>query len=129
MMKMTANLNPFVLLLGLAAIFSSGCTPEPGPGGNGEIKGSCAHHARLIPNTRVFIKYGTVNSPGTDLSVYDDSTVAGSDARFSFKDLEKGNYYLYGIGFDSSISLPVTAGVPVVLDKKEVQDILIPVTE
>lgn len=123
-----------LLLPGIAtaAIFTLsmfGCKPEPGPGGKGEIKGVCAHHSRPISGTRVFIKYGTVNSPGTDPTAYDDSTVAGADARFSFSELEQGTYYLYGIGFDSSISMPVTAGVPVVLDKKEVTDILIPVTE
>lgn len=118
-----------LVLFSAISLFVLGCEPEPGPGGKGEIKGICAHHARAIPGTRVFIKYGTVNSPGTDTKVYDDSTVAGSDARFSFKELEAGTYYLYGVGFDSSISMPVTAGLPVVLDKKETEDILIPVTE
>jgi hypothetical protein len=118
-----------IFLFSAVTLLYMGCEPEPGPGGKGEIKGICAHHSQAIPGTRVFIKYGTVNSPGTDPAVYDDSTVAGSDARFSFKELEQGTYYLYGIGFDSSISLPVTAGVPVVLDKKETEDILIPVTE
>jgi hypothetical protein len=122
-------LLPGIATVALFALSAIGCTPEPGPGGKGEIKGICAHHSRPIVGTRVFIKYGTINSPGTDPTAYDDSTVAGADARFSFPELEKGNYYLYGIGFDSSISLPVTAGVPVVLDKKEVEDILIPVTE
>lgn len=126
-MKIT-TIAGIVLATGLT-VLAVGCTPEPGPGGKGEIKGTCAHHARLISGTRVYIKYGTVNSPGTDPAAYDDSTVAGTDARFSFKELEKGTYYLYGIGYDSSISMPVSAGVPVVLDRKEVEEILIPVTE
>ena len=106
------------------------CTPEEGLGGKAEIKGLAAHHSLAIPDCRVFIKYGVFNSPGTDPGLYDDSTVAGNDGRFVFSELQKGSYYLYGIGYDSTIGMPVTAGIPVILEeKKQSIEVLLPVTE
>lgn len=119
-----------VLGMALLAVLFSGCNPEPGPGGKAEIRGTAAHHANPIPGTRVFIKYDAINSPGTSSSVYDDSTVAGSDGRFVFPDLQKGPYYVYGIGWDSTVDAEVRAGIPVVLtEKDEIEDVILPVTE
>lgn len=123
-LKKTIFLPALALLLAIAA-----CTPDPGPGGKGTIQGFTRHHDEDIPGTKVYIKYGTTDSPGTDPAVYDDSTTADGSAFFQFNELEKGTYYVFGIGFDSAINQVVRAGVPVVLDKKETQDILLPVTE
>ena len=123
------NFQCLVGILALAAL-AVACEPEPGPGGKAEIRGVAAHHATVIPATRVFIKYDANESPGTLSSLYDDSTVAGSDGRFDFSELQRGVYYLYGIGWDSTIDQEVRAGMPVVLtEKNEIEDVILPVTE
>jgi hypothetical protein len=128
--KMVIMKRMMIVLAAFAALGIWGCTPEPGPGGLAQITGVTAHHAQVIPGTRVFIKYDASTSPGTSPSAYDDSTQSGSNGRFSFVDLEKGVYYIYGIGFDSTVGMPVSAGIPVVIsEKKEVEEVLLPVTE
>lgn len=112
------------------AAFAVACEPEPGLGGKARIRGVASHHAAVIPSTRVFIKYDANESPGTLTTLYDDSTVAGSDGRFEFSELQRGVYYLYGIGWDSAIGQVVRAGIPVVLtERNEVEDVILPVTE
>lgn len=108
----------------------TGCEREAGLGGQAEIKGVAAHHAVPIAGTRVFIKYGAKTSPGTTTTIYDDSTAADANGRFSFTELERGAYYIFGVGFDTNINMPVMAGMPVVIvEKKEVKEVTLPVTE
>jgi len=119
-----------LFLLVFPVLLAASCTPEEGPGGTAKINGLAAHHSLPIPDTKIWIKYGTSESPGIDTQLYDDSTQAGQDGRFEFSGLQKGVYYLYGIGYDSTIDMPVTAGIPVVLaEKGQVKEVLLPVTE
>ncbi|MEM7035639.1 MAG: hypothetical protein AAF570_01595, partial [Bacteroidota bacterium] len=119
----------FILALSATMLFVA-CKPDPGPGGEAVINGVAKHHDDEIPNTKVYIKYGTLESPGLDPGVYDDSTTAGADARFQFSGLERGEYYVYGIGYDAAIDTTVRAGVPVNIEEAgEVIEILLPVTE
>jgi len=82
-------------------------------GGNAVVKGEVKHHAKLIPNATVYIKFNTSEFPGKDVTLYDDKFVADADAKYSFK-CYKGEYYLYAVGFDSAEPPPgtVTGGVP-----------------
>jgi hypothetical protein len=44
--------------------------------------------------------------------------------------LKKGNYYIYGVGFDSTINQVVTGGLNVKITKKdEMAEVTLPVTE
>lgn len=118
---------PALFLLALSLGFSS-CVQE-GPGGTSTINGVAAHHDLPIPDTKVYILYGSKESPGTDPALYDDSTTANSSAEFSFTGLQKGEYYLYGIGYDSAIGEPVRAGIPVDLESGKTVEVVVPVTE
>lgn len=116
---------PFILLL-----FTYISCTKPGPGGEAEIHFDVKHHSVLIPNSVVYIKYDATDFPGTDLSKYDASTITNSVAHGSFKNLKKGNYYLYGVGFDSAVNQTVTGGLKVKISKKdEMVDVILQVTE
>ena len=116
-----------LVMVGTTLVFT-GCVEE-GPGGTARIDGVTQHHDLDIPNTTVYIQYGSLLSPGTDPSLYDDSTSSNSNAEFSFTGLQKGDYYLYGIGYDSAIGQPVRAGIPVSLKSGESTNVIVPVTE
>lgn len=120
-----------LLLLFLACTLTLGLAScaEEGPGGSATINGTTAHHDDPIPDCKVYIRYGSKESPGTDPALYDDSTSSNSEARFSFPGLERGEYYVYAVGFDSAIGEPVRAGAPVDLKSGQTVDIVIPVTE
>ncbi len=105
------------------------CTKE-GPGGKATIKGMVMHHTKPIPGTVVYIKYGATESPGKSPSNYDANVTADASANYKFESLQKGHYYLYGIGFDSTLSKPVTGGIPIeIKDATGTTTTNVPVTE
>lgn len=129
-MKKTGMSRSFsvCILFYALCIFTFSCGKE-GPGGKGGIKGVVRHHAKPIPGAVVYIKYGAKESAGTNTTYYDASVNADANAAYEFTDLKKGDYYLLGIGFDSSIVQVVTGGVPVSIGKNEIVQADVPVTE
>jgi hypothetical protein len=115
-------------LLAVSILTLPSCKPE-GTGGSSEIALFVKHHSAPIPGATVYIKYGTSESPGTTASSFDDAVMADADGHAHFHDLVKGDYYLYGVGFDSSISQVVMGGVPVKLKNGEEKEVTVAVTE
>jgi len=87
-------------------------------GGQSIIKGSVYHHSRSIANARVFIKFNATEFPGQDTTLYDANVWADAKGTFSIK-CYKGNYYLYGYGFDNLIPSVVKGGIPVKIRNNE----------
>jgi hypothetical protein len=119
----------------LVALSFTSCEKE-GTGGNAEIAVWVKHHDELISGATVYIKYGAKEFPGEDLSLYDDSEVCGTEGEDEghthFHDLKKGDYYLYAIGYDSSIAQIVKGGIPIEITKEKQDsetEIDVPVTE
>jgi hypothetical protein len=117
-----------ILLLIIFAVNFSACLKE-GPGGKSSISGAVMHHEIIIPNSTVYIKYNATEFPGTDLSKYDASTTADASAHYEFKGLRKGDYYLYGVGFDNMIADEVTGGIHVKIKYNTDSEADVPVTE
>ncbi|MBA3970838.1 MAG: hypothetical protein H0X46_01595 [Bacteroidetes bacterium] len=115
-----------IFIFAVLLFVTMGCTKE-GTGGKASVSGNVKHHQELIPNAMVYIKYGATEFPGADVSVYDDKVTADANSHYEFKDLEKGDYYLYSIGMDGSDI--VKGGIGVVLLRKTHTDSDIPVTE
>ena len=124
--------NKAILFLGLIISFGIlvGCT-KAGTGGKATVNGHVKHHETTIPGSMVYVKYGAVEFPGSDVSTYDESTLASSgDGHYEFKELNKGNYYIYGVGYDSTISESVVGGTPIKIKKKtESIEMNVPVAE
>lgn len=97
-------------------------------GGTSTIKGIVAHHSRAIPNSRVFIKFNAKEFPGEDTTVYDAKVTADAGGNYSIK-CYKGDYYLYGFGYDDLIKQNVSGGVPVHVRRNEQVNSDVPVTE
>lgn len=112
---MKATTKIFLAILSIAIIAS--CKKE-GIGGKASVTGKILHHSLPIPNATVYIKYGTQEFPGVDPSAYDASVTAGADAKYTFTELRKGNYYLFSIGYDTAISQTVRGGIPVGIKSK-----------
>ncbi len=106
----------------------SSCYKE-GNGGKSIVNGYVSHHSHKIPGATVYIKYGAVEFPGTDVSKYDASVTADAAAHYEIKDLRKGEYYLYGVGYDNSIMEIVSGGIGIKLKYNKVTTTDIPVTE
>lgn len=108
-------------------VFSS-CYKE-GNGGKSIVNGYVSHHSHRVPTATVYIKYDAVEFPGNDVSKYDASVTADATAHFEFKDLRKGDYYLYAVGYDNSIMETVSGGTGIKLKYNKATSTDIPVTE
>ena len=115
-------------LFALVIVTASGCKKE-GIGGDSTIAVLVKHHEQLIPHAKVYIKYGAKEFPGATLTNYDDSVTTDAAAHAHIEELVKGDYYLYGIGYDSTISSEVSGGIAVKLSKGTELEVDVPVTE
>jgi hypothetical protein len=99
-------------------------------GGRSTIHGKVSHHAKPIPYATVFIKFNAKEFPGNDTTLYDDKVRADANGDYSIK-CHRGDYYLYGYGFDYDITAPfiVVGGTPVKMHNKETSEINVAVTE
>jgi hypothetical protein len=116
------------------AVLSIVACKKNGTGGENTIAAFPKHHGVTIPNATVFIKYGATELPGINASDFDDSKVAikeGSGAAHAhFEGLLKGDYYIYAIGFDSTVNETVSGGIAVKISKKSgEQDVDVALTE
>lgn len=118
------------LLLCLLTL-SSSCKKEEGIGGEASIKGYVKHHDDAIPNADVYIKYGATELPGMAAGDFDAETKAtANDAYFEFTKLQRGDYYLFAIGYDSACACEVIGGVSIqIVEKTETVESNIPITE
>jgi hypothetical protein len=115
----------FAILLALTV---SSCHKE-GLGGNGSISGTVYHHSDPIPNCVVYLKFNTQDFPGESPSLYDASVTADNKGAYTFPKVYKGEYYIYGVGFDAQIGQIVRGGVPVKAKRNKLTTQDVPVTE
>lgn len=99
-------------------------------GGKAEIKGQVKHHLKIIPGATVYIKFNAKEFPGSDVSLYDDKVTADANGNYTIKCF-KGNYYLYGVGYDEDVPPPhtVKGGAPINIRNREVVEAELAVTE
>lgn len=119
------------IILPVIFLFLFSFCKKNGTGGKATIKATVSHHEKIIPGATVYIKYGAKEFPGSNPSSY-DANYSAPDGTCEIKDLLRGDYYLYAVGFDSSIGELVKGGVPVKIksrDKRDTQDVTVAVTE
>ncbi len=97
-----------VILLFFAASCNKGddgpATDTAGKGGNAILKITPRHHGNQIDSCTIYVKYNAVDAPVNGR--YDDSAkciLTGGIPVATFSGLKKGNYYLYGYGWDPSL--------------------------
>lgn len=124
--KTTLILAYLILLLAFA-----GCKKD-GTGGEATVATIAKHHERAIPHATIYIKYGAKDFPGSDVGSYNASQVTDRNGHTHFENLLKGNYYFYGVGYDSSAQTVVKGGVGLKIDRKnrkEETELIVPITE
>lgn len=129
---MKGFVNTVLVLATTISVFAC-CRPEEqtevgGKGGNATLKVTPQHHGNNIPNSKVQIKYNTQELPTSfdevEMTVDDNGKPVAT-----FSGLKKGNYYIYGSGYDSSIGQNVVGGIPYTITEENTQSITVPVTE
>ncbi|MGL5891850.1 MAG: hypothetical protein ACRC3B_18295 [Bacteroidia bacterium] len=118
------------VLFTVTLIFA-GCKKD-GTGGNASLGITAKHHGAPIAGTVVYIKYGAEEFPGEDVSKYDASVTADNSGYAVIPNLRYGKYYIYGVGFDSSLQEIVKGGMPLKIkwsDRKDVQKEDLSITE
>ncbi|MBN8670825.1 MAG: hypothetical protein ACK4EY_12480 [Flavipsychrobacter sp.] len=124
------------LLLAVSALSIYACrdktsaNPEPiaGKGGNAILNIVAKHHSKNIDSITVYIKYNTQDAT----VVYDDSVKAvmkDNKPIATFTNLKAGKYYIYGFGWDPSISSAVKGGIPYTITEDKQLNITLPVSE
>lgn len=117
---------PVICVLGV--LFLLGACKKNQLGGKSTIKGLVMHHETVIPNAIVYIKFNAKEFPGKDVTKYDSYFKTGADGSYEFKTY-KGDYYLYGVGYDNGISKAVTGGLPVHIRNNETVNADLAITE
>jgi hypothetical protein len=132
--KVELQMNKYLLaflLLPAILILNSCC--KGGSGGKATLNCSVFHHTKPIVGATVYIKYNATEFPGTDPSSYSDhQTASGASNTITFTGLNCGDYFLYGVGYDSSLMVPVTGGIHFQIkysDRKHTETTNVPVTE
>ena len=86
-----------------------------GTGGEYSLVLTVRHHSLPIDSGKVYIKYNAVDAPAS-LDLYEDSKAILENengvTQVTFSGLQKGEYYLYGTGWDPSIFKVVKGGLP-----------------
>lgn len=119
------------VVIGSTALFAA-CKKDPvaGKGGNAVLKITPRHHGKNIDSCKIYIKYNTQDLPAD--GKYDDSATCvpdGGTPVATFSNLKKGNYYLYGSGWDPDIAQGVVGGTPYVISDENLQSYNLSVSE
>lgn len=128
-------LPAFLAIMGSATLFVTSCNRQDksdgegaGKGGNATLRVTPRHHGINIDSCMVYIKYNSSEIAST----YDDSiwcVPSGGKPVATFSQLKKGNYYIYGKGWDPTIIQEVVGGIPFTITEEKTIDIEVPVTE
>jgi hypothetical protein len=121
-----------IFLLATAALFTIFSCKKSDTGGHAHIVAYTNHHGVAINFPTVYVKFGTKEKPSDPTNDYDMKLVGVHENHVHIDDLRYGDYYLYAVGFDSSIMLPVKGGVPVKIkwgQRHEETEVNIAVTE
>jgi hypothetical protein len=113
-MKMKTKLIILLLLI-VTTSFSCKKKSKAGLGGNANLKVAAQHHGLLIDSCTISIKFNSLDAPSDGVYDLTQKVSKGNagDSYTIFKGLKAGDYYVYGIGWDPSISNNVSIIVPV----------------
>jgi len=133
------NRKKIFFLLALIFIFSCKKAEDKcigGSGGSLTLKVYLQHSEHAVVNLKnyrdtVYIKYNVTEFPGYDLSAYDATLIGEWPGDYvTVPNLKCGNYFIYGVGYESVHGYRVAGGIPFTTDKKEGEvSVTIPVSE
>lgn len=124
-------MKQLLLILIISILLIASCKKND-TGGTASVTITSTHHGKKIPLTNVYIKYGAKEFPGLDVNSYSAVQASDLEATTSFENLRQGDYYFYGVGYDSAIQAPVRGGIGVSIKWKERKNKIVmelPITE
>lgn len=125
------NMKKLLLISVISMLLILSCKKND-TGGSATITITSTHHGKKIPLTNVYIKYGAREFPGQDVSSYDAVQTSNLEGKATFEDLRYGDYFFYGVGYDSAIQAPVMGGIGLSIKWKERKnkiELELPITE
>ena len=121
-----------IIILTLIWVGINSCEKD-GLKGDATIVAFPQHHGKNIFGATVYVKFKTKDLPANPTTNYDLKIVGdANEEHVHIRGLLWGDYYLYAVGYDSTIHLPVVGGiaVPITWDKRQTEiDINVPVSE
>jgi len=120
-----------VLIIVISTMLITNCK-KGDTGGKATITAYVKHHDKPINLPTIYVKFDAKELPGDPTNNYDLKLEGKHENHLHIKELRYGNYYLYAVGFDSTIMLPVTGGIPVEIkwkDRNKEIVVDVPVTE
>jgi hypothetical protein len=121
-----------ILVIAVAAALASAGCKKGETGGDATLGITAKHHGVIIPGTTIYIKYDAEDFPGEDITQYDASVTANASGYAEIPNLRYGNYYIYGVGYDSALQETVKGGAPIKIkwsDRKDTQKEDLSITE
>lgn len=122
----------YLKLILVISVITFNCCKKNNTGGFAIVNINSTHHGKKIPFTKVYIKYGAKEFPGLNTNTYNSSQTSDLEAITSFKGLRYGDYYFYGIGYDSAVQAFVRGGIGVSINwkqRKNEVNMELPITE
>jgi hypothetical protein len=102
-------------------------------GGQCEVAAFPQHHGKSIYGATMYVKFGAKDLPSNPTTNYDLKIVGEpEEEHVHIKNLRYGHYFLYAVGWDSTISQQVTGGIALKIkwsERKKEVDVNVPVTE
>lgn len=141
MKKTILFLSLLVLIVGVQSCKKK--CKEAGLGGNLTVVAFLQHHTKPIINhvgysDTVYVKYNTQDFPGVTVP-HENPPLTGFDTYFvgeegedhvHLEGLKCGDYYIYGVGMDTTGPYRVLGGIPFSTDKESGEvDLNLPVSE
>jgi hypothetical protein len=104
---------------------------KAGTGGANTLVISPEHHGSPIKGATAYLKFDTKEQPGTEASDYDLIEIGEQkEDHIHVEGLKPGKYYIYCVGYDSTIFQIVKGGIPLTVKSKSGETaIAVPVTE
>lgn len=127
----TPDMKHYKLLLGAGLLLLNACSKDDSPS-TFTLNVIPKHHGRAIDSCTVYIKYNTVDAPAN--GIYDDSVrcvPVGGVSTAVFRSLKRGSHYLYGYGWDPTLTPPkaVKGGYAAPDNGDDVQSVELAVSE
>lgn len=127
-------MSKYIFLFSIVYVifFSTSCKRKTtgGLGGNAILKIYPKHHNLSIDSCTVYIKFNSSELPTNGVYDMEEKVVkVGSESYATLSGLKKGYYYIYGYGWDPSISENVKGGIPYRIKEETEISITLPVTE
>ncbi|MES2565379.1 MAG: hypothetical protein V4565_00835 [Bacteroidota bacterium] len=108
-----------IFALAIIALLTNSCK-KSSTGGDATVVAFPKHHGTPIKGATIYIKFNAKDLPSDPTSNYDLKVVGEeNEDHVHIKGLRYGQYYLYAVGYDESISETVVGGMALAIKYKQ----------